>query len=123
MTIHYCVAVGSPVSDVDEFDCAACRARLLEAFRPPHIIVPESRTRTVSLIPEQAPGAPVTEEGTHVLDAGVVSFAEESGGHWWVKCSCGWERGGNYARPTGRGVAERLVRHWSAHHTESPEEG
>lgn len=115
-TVHHCPSAGRTAPG-DEFDCDACRASLLEAFRPPHVIVPDGPpfSRTVPLDPNPEP------DPDHDVDGGVQREVG-GGGFWWVRCTCGWQRGARFVRPTGYSSAQRLVTLWISRHQADPDE-
>jgi len=57
----------------------------------------------------------------HTVDTQVTPYDDAPGGIWWVTCSCGWSRSGQY-RSDGMGhrVAVRLVESWRKEHLRNP---
>lgn len=125
---------GGPSHPGDEFDCPQCRAALLEAFRTPadryreyfgsqpidpgsrpHLMLPPGRTVA---IPPTEPDEP----SNHVTwGQAVPNGPGVPGGRWEAGCSCGWRKGGTYARDgVGESVAGRLAQTWAAQHLADP---
>lgn len=106
----------------DEFDCSACRAGLLEAFREPgsvplpgtspvpHTVLGPEHSRTVDL--------------GHAVTSRVVPHTDRPGGTWSAVCTCGWTKSGAYVRNgMGETTAARLARVWADQHRMNPLEG
>lgn len=128
---HICLT-GAPGLG-DQYDCAVCRASLLEAFREP-VRTPEpapvQTDREVSAESSASPwfrpplvhlpGEGCLPGGMHDMTSAIEPPLPGSNlGTWWVECNCGFKREGSYMQPH---IAASIVSSWNEYHIKHPED-
>lgn len=133
MTTHACMS--SPgLAPGDQFDCPACRAVLLRAFREP-VQAPgegapvDAGQDTGCLEPElctTSDPCPVCESAREGHDANARAFEypyRPGTGTWSAWCSCGWFVTGPWGvpgGPRGLGEARDIAHQWAQRHRDNP---